>query len=81
MGSSKPFLQKLYLPLSRGYSKVNEKALFLAGKILNDKITFSSEEESHILKSFLDSDGIIFLPEGKRNYNAGDKVEFHLIPC
>jgi molybdopterin molybdotransferase len=54
-------------------------ALFLKGKIINDKIFPMEGQQSFILKTLAEADGIIFLPEEKSIIKENELVEVHLI--
>lgn len=80
MGKDKVFLEKVKLPMFRSYNKKDTKGLFLTAKFKEDKIDITEGQESHMLRSFIDADGLIYLKEGIREYEAGENIEVHLLP-
>jgi molybdopterin molybdotransferase len=80
IGNDKVFLEKVKLPIFKSYYKKEKKGLFLTAKFINDKIDITEGQESHMLQSFIDADGLIYLKEGIRGYKAGEKIEVHLLP-
>lgn len=80
MGKDKVFLEKVKLPIYKSYRKENKKGLFLTAKFKDDKVDITEGQESHMLKSFIHADSLIYLKKGIREYKAGEKVEVHLLP-
>lgn len=80
MGNCEPFLRNIRLPLLDGYTKKEDKSLYLTSKIEDGKIKILGAQGSHMLKSFSEADSIVYLPEGKRNYIPGESVNIHLLP-
>ncbi len=80
MGSLKPFHTCIKLPLADNFEKNNKRSFFLTGDIGVKGIIIRKGQDSHMLKSFSDTNTLILLPEGIRKYKAGEMVEVHLLP-
>lgn len=80
MKNCAPFLRNIRLPLLDKYAKKEDKALYLTSKLEGDKIRILGAQDSHMLKSFSEADSIVFLSEGKRNYESGEIVNVHILP-
>lgn len=79
-GSQSIFLQKQMFLLSNGTSKKEGLALFLKGKIVNEKVEILSGQESSNISSFSDANCLIYLPAQKGSVSAGELVEVHILP-
>lgn len=80
MANREPFLKSLTLPLVYNYKKKDDKTLFLTSKLTGNGVQILEGQDSHMLKSFSAADTITCLPEGKKNYSAGEFVNVHILP-
>jgi molybdopterin molybdotransferase len=80
MGNKKPFLKNINFPIAHNYDKKEEKTLFLSSKLIRKRVYIHEGQASHLLKSFSSADAIVCLPEGKKNYTAGELVNVHILP-
>ncbi|HRA98798.1 MAG TPA: molybdopterin molybdotransferase MoeA [Ignavibacteria bacterium] len=79
-GHSEFELNKKFFPLSKPYELKGEKDLFLKAKIENDMIAILEGQGSNILRSFTESNAIVFLNSGNKLLKKGSYVETHILP-
>ncbi len=79
-GRKDVFLNKIFLPISKDYSKKIGLSHFLKGKISENTVIPLEGQESYILSSFAIADSLIYLPEECSGVKAGDIVEVHILP-
>ncbi|MBL4754849.1 MAG: molybdopterin molybdotransferase MoeA [Flavobacteriales bacterium] len=80
MGSDKPFLSKLRLPLEAPFKKKDDhRTHFLAATIEHGKASLLRVQGSHMLGSMAAAEGLIVLPPEGKEYRTGDLVEYHLL--
>lgn len=79
-GCQNIFLQKQMLPLSGEIFKKEGLALFLKGKIINEKVEILPGQESSNISSFSEANCLIYLPAQKSSVSAGELAEVHILP-
>jgi molybdopterin molybdotransferase len=80
MGKSSPFLLNFNLPLKSEYTKKSGLALFLKGFAGSEGVEILEGQGSHILKSFAESNCLIYLSASQNQVSRGELVEVHLLP-
>lgn len=73
-------LPQVYLPLVNGWSKKPGLANYLKGQIHANGVELLTGQESFILKSFAQSDCLVYIPEESSKNAEGSIVETHLLP-
>lgn len=80
LGRTEIFMRSVHLPLAHDYTKRGQRAEFLAGKIVGDKVEVLKGQNSHMLMSLVGADGLIYLPIDKDKVPLDQMVELHLLP-
>ncbi|MBL7890769.1 MAG: molybdopterin molybdotransferase MoeA [Bacteroidia bacterium] len=73
-------LKSVRLPLLDSFSKKQGLANFLKASIHNNQLKIHNGQESNILNTFLDADGLVYLSEEKEQVQAGEIAEIILFP-
>jgi molybdopterin molybdotransferase len=73
-------LPVLKIELAHAYSKTISLTLFLKALYSRDKVTILPAQESYKLSSFATANCLLQLPDGIREYEAGEMVEVHVLP-
>lgn len=79
-GNTSCFLQKLKFPVAEIYSKKAGISVFLKAKLSGNKVYILDGQESHSLKSYLEANAMVYLPEETEKINPGDNVDVYIIP-
>ncbi|MFZ1321605.1 MAG: gephyrin-like molybdotransferase Glp [Ignavibacteria bacterium] len=79
-GHSEIELTKKLLPLTKPFIMKGEKDLFLKAKIENDMVTILEGQGSNILRSFAESNAIVFLNSENKKFVKGSNIETHILP-
>lgn len=73
-------LKKLQAPISKAFSKAAGLTHFLKGWYNGENVTALDAQESYRLSSFAKANCLIKIEEATTHYEAGEKVEIHLLP-
>ncbi len=87
----RPFLQAMqgerepgprieHLPIAHAVTLKGDRAEFRAARVKDGRVTLLADEGSHMLRSLVDADALVYFPATMRNVNANDPVEVHPIP-
>lgn len=79
-GNAAISLKRIECQLAHDHNKRGERAEFLAGRIIQDKVEVLKGQNSHMLLSLIGADGLIYIPKEASGVKAGEKVEMHLLP-
>lgn len=79
-GRKEVFLQTVFLPIARDFTKKPGLSLFLKGLVQGKAVHPLEGQESYILSSFSEANALIYLSESMSSLKKGDFVEVHLLP-
>lgn len=74
-GARDPLPRTEQLPLSHGLAVKGDRAEFRAAQVRNGHVTLLTDEGSHMLRSLIEADALVYLPSTRRTWNTGDPVE------
>ncbi|MFI5221235.1 MAG: gephyrin-like molybdotransferase Glp [Bacteroidia bacterium] len=60
--------------------KKKGKSSFIRGKLINDGVLELEQQDSNMLRSFAEADGLIYLDKEKEMIDRDEEVEVHLLP-
>lgn len=78
-GAARPWPRTFRLPLAHAVQVKGERAEFRAAAVQEGRIVLLADEGSHMLRSVTGADGLAYLPEDRRTWEAGDPVDIHLL--
>ncbi|MFN5416701.1 MAG: molybdopterin molybdotransferase MoeA [Flavobacteriia bacterium] len=79
MGKNENQLHRRFLKLNENYTKSANLTCFLKGKCTLEEVQILRDQSSAMLSSFVESDCLIVLPEGKNDFCKNELVEVILI--
>ncbi|MCC6542668.1 MAG: molybdopterin molybdotransferase MoeA [Flavobacteriales bacterium] len=79
-GASAPFPVAEHLPLTSEIRVKGERAEFRAARVQGGAVGSLADEGSHMLRSLIEANAIVYLPADRRSWQAGDLVEVHYLP-
>lgn len=78
-GARDPWPRTERLPLSHALQVKGDRAEFRAAQVRNGHVTLLTDEGSHMLRSLIEADALVYLHSAQRAWNAGDPVEVHYL--
>jgi molybdopterin molybdotransferase len=66
--------------LNQDYKINRSLTHFLKGHLIGERVEILDAQESFRLKSFVEANCLIVLPQGRDQYYTGDEVEVHVLP-
>lgn len=75
-----PFLRREFLPLNAALTVKGDRAEFRAARVDDGRVELLADEGSHMLRTLVEADALVYLPATQREWNAGDRVEVHHLP-
>lgn len=79
-GATQIQLPQITLPIKDQWSKKAGLANYLKGRISESGVELQPGQESFILKSFAESDCLIYIKQDRTEINSGEGAEVHLLP-
>lgn len=79
-GYESVFLPVVKLPLEQEFFKRNRLSNFLKGKTADGCVKILEGQESFVLRSYAESDCLIYIPEDTEMVSKGESVEVHILP-
>lgn len=79
-GSTDPWPRTDHVPLAQALTVKGDRAEFRAARLEAGRVRLLADEGSHMLRSLIDADALVYLPTEKRSWNEGDMIEVHLLP-
>lgn len=78
-GARDPWPRTERLPLSHALQVKGDRAEFRAAQVRNGHIALLTDEGSHMLRSLIEADALVYLPSTQRTWNEEDPVEVHYL--
>lgn len=75
-----PWLRTHHLPLNTALTLKGDRAEFRAARVQDGRVELLADEGSHMLRTLVEADALVYLPAAQRAWNAGDPVEVHALP-
>ena len=69
-----------HLPLSVPLQLKGERAEFRAARVHGGRVSLLQDEGSHMLRSLMEADALIYFPADRCSWQEGDPVEVHYLP-
>lgn len=79
-GDADPRSRSDLIPLSHQVTIRGERAEFRAARIRHGRVTLLPDEGSHMLRTLVEADALVYLPASKNTWDEGDIVEVHYLP-
>lgn len=79
-GALAPGPRQERLPLAHAVSAKGQRAEFRAAAMKDGRVTLLADEGSHMLRSLVGADALVYLPAHQREWRIGDLVEIHPLP-
>lgn len=79
-GAQHPLLEQDRLPLSHAVEVKGNRAEFRAARVSEGRVRLLADEGSHMLRSFMEANAIVYLREHQRRWEANASVEVHHLP-
>ncbi len=79
-GVPAPFLREEELPLAAPLEVKGQRAEFRAGLVRGGRVELLADEGSHMLRTLLVANALVYLPADRRSWAAGDPVIVHHLP-
>ena len=79
-GAQQPLLEQDRLPLSHAVEVKGNRAEFRAARVSEGRVRLLADEGSHMLRSFMEANAIVYLPEQQRRWETNASVEVHHLP-
>lgn len=79
-GVPAPFLREEELPLAAPLEVKGQRAEFRAGLVRGGRVELLADEGSHMLRTLLVANALVYLPADQRSWAAGDPVIVHHLP-
>lgn len=76
-GASEPGPRAERVPVRHALKVKGDRAEFRAARVADGQVELLADEGSHMLRSLLDANALVFIPAGVRKLAAGDLVEVH----
>jgi molybdopterin molybdotransferase len=80
-GAQQPLLEQDRLPLSHAVEVKGNRAEFRAARVSEGRVRLLADEGSHMLRSFMEANAIVYLPEQQRRWETNATVEVHHLPA
>lgn len=78
LGEKELYNRTIRLPLLEKFTKKPGLSYFLKAKVIDGKISIQKGQESNVLLSFLDADGLVYISEDVEKLEVGDYTEIQL---
>jgi molybdopterin molybdotransferase len=69
-----------HLPIAHDVLLKGARAEYRAGRVHNGRVILLADEGSHMLRSLVDAEVLVYFPAAMRTVNADDPVEVHHLP-
>jgi len=79
-GAAAPGLPVEHAPIAHTVLLKGDRAEFRAAKVTDGRVTLLADEGSHMLRTLVDADALVYFPATMRTVNVNDLVEIHRIP-
>ena len=79
-GSTDPLPRTDYLALAGALTLKGDRAEFRAVRLRGGRAHMLADEGSHMLRSLIDADALVYLPAEKRSWSEGELMEVHYLP-
>ncbi len=79
-GAHEPWPRTDHVPLVHALLVKGDRAEFRAARCEGGRVRLLADEGSHMLRSLIDADALVYLPEHKRSWNENETVEVHFLP-
>jgi molybdopterin molybdotransferase len=79
-GASDPWLRSDKVPLAQALVVKGDRAEFRAAKMTGGRVQLLTDEGSHMLRSLVDADALVYIPADKREWKEGATIEVHYLP-
>lgn len=76
-GAHEPWLRCSELPVDDVITVKGDRAEFRAARVVNGRVKLLSDEGSHMLRSLVLANALVYLPVHQRTWKAGGLVEIH----
>jgi molybdopterin molybdotransferase len=79
-GAPDPWPRTDHVPIVHPVAAKGDRAEFRAARLEGGKVRLLADEGSHMLRSLIDADVLVYLPANTRSWNEGELMEVHYLP-
>lgn len=79
-GARDPWSRSDRLPIEQALQVKGERAEFRAAQVKDGRVRLLADEGSHMLRTLVEADALVFIPADVRALAPGDAVEVHYLP-
>ncbi len=79
-GAREPWLRSDNVPLAQALMVRGERAEFRAAKMTAGRVQLLTDEGSHMLRSLVDAEALVYIPAQQREWREGEFIEVHHLP-
>ena len=79
-GAIDPWPRTDHVPVAHPVAVKGDRAEFRAARVAGGTVRLLADEGSHMLRSLIDADALVYLPVDKRAWNEGEPIEVHYLP-
>jgi molybdopterin molybdotransferase len=79
-GASDPWLRSDKVPLAQALVVKGDRAEFRAARMTGGHVQLLTDEGSHMLRSLVDADALVYIPADRREWNEGATIDVHYLP-
>ncbi len=79
-GARDPWLRTEQMPLAQPLVVKGDRAEFRAARLKGGRVELLQDEGSHMLRSMVNADALVYLPAHQRAWKENEPVEVHFLP-
>lgn len=75
-----PWLRSDKVPLAQGLMAKGDRAEFHPARMMGGRVELLTDEGSHMLRSLVDAEVLVYIPADRREWKEGEVIEVHYLP-